>query len=505
MTMIVTLALLVVALGMATAGLQSTLDGRAHTTRDLRSERALQAADAGLATGIYRLNEMNLASTNFTGGLAGLASFADCLVPLSIGGGGTVTSFGLVPEVSVATGACPTYAGSGLSNALSDTTQVGDHAFYQVALVPNATALGPNIVFKNPKVVAVGVEDAGNSSTCTAKISPAPSPHATSGCVVRRVEATLNTVDPFQAIEANGNITLQSFAATVVNGDMRTNGSFSQSGLTYTQTNLFNGSLAGNVTYGTTKSFGALLPLVTTTKQAESVSRGAITINDTGCPSACVTPSLPAGVTATTLGGTNGLASAYNASTDAVAMTGGTMTLTPGDYIFCDFNVTGGTVKTNVPASSTTPVRIFIDSPSSSRCSANGLGAGQGNFRTSVGMQNLVGGVTTLLGSTELQIYLASGSHSNPSTVSIGGSLTESMFIYAPTSNVTMTALSFFGNMIANNVSVTGVAGTLLTISENLGLSNYSLANAVGTLYPTQYTECTPVYPLPTPDPTSGC
>jgi len=512
--MIIALLVLIVSLAFATVALVETLDSRSHTTRDTRSQRALQAADAGVDQGIYRFNQINLSNVNFTAGLlsGALANVADCVIPQT-SLSGVITAFTVQAEANLATGACALPDGSGVSSPISDTVQVGNHAFYEMQQVGGATTVGPNVVL-HPKVVAVGVEDNGNSSTCSSS-RPTLATAPTSGCVVRRVMATLAPVDPFQLIEAAGNLTLNG-AVIAVTGDMRTNGNLSIPGVcpviclglkaaTITGTNLLNLSgLTANVTYGGgfSKADVFLPVLETFTPQASSVSRQAVSVDDTGCPSACVVPSLPSGVTATTLGGNNGGGGtrAYDPTTNTVTLTRNTMTLTPGDYILCNFNATGGSVTANITSSTSTPVRVFIDSPTSSRCSGNGLGSNQGNFNSTVGVSNLVGGVTSLTGSSQFQLYVVGNGTAHGTTVTIGGSLTESMFLYAPTSDVTISGLVFEGNAIGDNVTLN--AATLL---ENVSLNNYSLANAVGVFHVSQYTECTPVYPLPEPDPTSGC
>jgi hypothetical protein len=508
-TIMIALVVLVVTLALATVAVTATLSSRSHSTRDLRSQRALQAADAGINSGIYRFDQVNLANFNFTGGSLALGTLLDCVVPkasVSASGYASITGFSFKAEASVATGACSLPDASGVGGAIPDTVKVGNHAFYEMQQLGGATTsgsvVGPNIVL-HPKIVSVGVEDAGNSTTC---VADAPtSGGATSGCVVRRVLATLAPIDPFQVVEATGDLTLNAglVASTVVNGDVRTNRDFKQTGgLTYVSTNVLNGALIGNVTYGRNKST-ALIPVTTFTQQTNAVSRPAVTVNDAGCPVACTLPDLPGVVTAASLGGLNAANGvAYNSVTHAVSMTHGTMTFTPGDYVFCDFKVTGGVVQTNIPASSTAPVRIFIDSPTSARCSANGLGSTQGSFQTSVGMSNLVGGVVSLTGSAYLQIYVVGGSTTSP-PVNIGGNLIESMFLYAPTSNVSMNATTFEGNLIGHDVTIT--APLALVLTQNVGLNNYSLANNVGAFHVAAYSECTPVYPLPQPDPTVGC
>jgi Tfp pilus assembly protein PilX len=512
--MVIALVVMVVALAFATAALTGTLASRSSATRDLRSQRALQAADAGIEDGIYRFNQVNVSTLNFTGGLLGgaLSNITDCVIP-QVNINGVITAFTLQAAVGVTNGVCKLPSDSGVSGAIGDTIQVGDHGFYEMQQVNGATTTGPNIVL-HPKVVAVGVDDGGNSTTCTSTV-PSATTANTSGCVVRRVMATLAPIDPFQLAEAGGALTLNG-VAIVATGDMRANGDLKIPGTcvvvlvqvctaAITGTNALNLSgLTANVTYGGSFSHaGVFVPLLETfTPQPAAVNRTAVTVDDTGCPSACVTPSLPSGVTAASLGGKNGAATAYDPTTNTVTLKSQALTFAPGDYILCNFNATGGSVSTNIASTSSTPVRIFIDGPTSSRCSSNGLGAAQGNFNSSVGVSNLVGGVIGLTGSSQLQIYVVGNGSTGAggATVTIGGGLTESMFLYAPTSEVSVTGLAFEGNAIGYDVTLN--APTLL---ENLAVNNYSLANAVGVFHVAHYTECTPVYPLPQPDPTSGC
>jgi Tfp pilus assembly protein PilX len=506
--MVIALVVMVVTLAFAAAALSGTLATRSSATRDLRSQRALQAADAGIEDGIYRFNQVNVSTLNFTGGLLGsaLSAITDCVIP-SANVSGVITAFTLQAAVSASTGACALPSGSGVANPISDTIHVGNHGFYEMQQVGGATTsgkIGPNVVL-HPKVVAVGVDDGGVTSTCTATPATATTAN-TAGCVVRRVLATLAPIDPFQLVEAAGNLTLNG-TAIVATGDMRANGNLSIPGnglaAAIAGTNVLNLSgLGANITYGGSLSHAAIFApvLETLTSQTGAVTRSAVTVDDTGCPSACVTPSLPSGVTAASLGGKNGVATAYDSTKNTITLTSNALTFAPGDYVLCNLSATGGSISTNIASTSSTPVRIFIDSPSSTRCSSNGLGSAQGNFATSVGVSNLVGGVISLTGSSQFQIYVVGNGTANGTTVTIGGALTESMFLYAPMSSVSVTGLAFEGNAIGYDVTMN--AATLL---ENLAVNNYSLANSVGVFHVAHYTECTPVYPLPSPDPTSGC
>ena len=75
-----------------------------------------------------------------------------------------------------------------------------------------------------------------------------------------------------------------------------------------------------------------------------------------------------------------------------VGMTSGTVNLTAGQYVLCNFNATGGTL--NVQSG---PVQIFIASPTSSLCSGNGYTEvsgswNGGNFTAADGIDNTLTG-----------------------------------------------------------------------------------------------------------------
>jgi hypothetical protein len=187
------------------------------------------------------------------------------------------------------------------------------------------------------------------------------------------------------------------------------------------------------------------------------------------------------------------------------------VTFQPGDYVFCNFSVTAGTV--NVNPSSSAPVRIFIDNPNSSRCAGNGLGSGQGNFNAATGINNLLSGATAPSG---LQVYVVGdgGGYDNAKSVTIGVTVscssfdilhvcltaappaTQSMVIYAPTSAGTVdtgacviahvcAAGTFAGAIVGDNVTVRAA-----TISQDIDLGNYPLYDGVTVFRPVQYIEC---------------
>jgi hypothetical protein len=86
-------------------------------------------------------------------------------------------------------------------------------------------------------------------------------------------------------------------------------------------------------------------------------------------------------------------------------------------------------------------------------------------------------------------------------------SFAQSAFVYAPQSTVSVdssqavTGLgTLAGTMVGYNLTVSAS-----TISQDLGLLNYPLSSTLGPFYVKQYIECSSQYPLPSPDPTSGC
>ncbi len=142
--------------------------------------------------------------------------------------------------------------------------------------------------------------------------------------------------------------------------------------------------------------------------QSQIIQRPAITIS--AAKSSC-----PAGGCPSVSGGSDH----YDSITDTFTMTSAaeSVTFAPGDYVFCNFNVTAGTVNVNPTASA--PVRIFIDSPNSARCKNNGLGSNQGNFTAATGITNLLSGTVA---PSVFQIYVQGdgGGYDNATSVNIG-------------------------------------------------------------------------------------
>jgi hypothetical protein len=202
----------------------------------------------------------------------------------------------------------------------------------------------------------------------------------------------------------------------------------------------------------------------------------------------------------------SGFGSQYIPATDEIYdTTGAAISFAPGDYVFCGFYTTG---PVNVNPTSTQPVRIFIDNPGNgSRC-GNNLGAlkNPGNFTAQKGAGNVLASTKP----SQAQIYVVGNGTNDGTSVTMtesGLALGQAAFVYAPTSKVTVTAAAVagLGGTLAGGFIGWDLTVNATTITQDLGLLNYPLSSTVAQWHVKQYIECTPQYPLPSPDPTSGC
>lgn len=527
---VVAMVLLVIGLAVGAAVLTETIGSRDHGVHDERSARALQAADAGVQSELYRVNQTDLKALNLTQGLS-LSSIVQnllvCPIP-TINASGQVSglSFAAVTQVG---NPCPTNSSSGISGTpLANEEPVGQHSYFETQYIPGLTSIGDFIQF-NPKIVSSGVDDNGSTQ------------------VSRRVEAILAPFSPWRTLEAGHDLTfdvpsalgvslagvpINAAGATVFNGTAAANHDINlvgQGGVV----NAFTGaniSLSGGLTEPSTldycndfKKTNITLSLVLgrPTQACSTVNRSAIQVS--ASKQDCV---LASGVNES-CGSDSGFGNSYDATRDAIynANSSTTITFQPGDYVFCSVQ-TNGPVSVN--PSSTQAVRIFIDNPNSSRCKnfqgytsvPSGFKTTLGNFTATqgVGWSSLSGTLSTTHPS-QAQIYVAgNGTNDGTAVYSTGSTLLsgQSMFLYAPSSNVTVSAGEKCSTLLGQTLCTT--IGTLagafigwdLTVSatavtQDLGLLNYPLSTTLGPFYVKQYIECTPEYPLPSPDPTSGC
>jgi hypothetical protein len=462
-----------------------------HGVRDVRVKRALQAADAGIQAGLYALNENDLKNTDFNGGLSQLINTLNC-IPLKYNAQGQIQAGSAIALTwSAASGQCvPTHNGTAPPGppAFTDPERIGSHAYFQTATVMDTSSSGSRKVLQ-PIIVSQGVDDGGSGSGSTP--------------VIRRVEAILRPIDPFQLIEAQGNLTWEGLFT--VNGDARTGGTWSQGatlvGNAVTGVNLLSGGHIVNTAdfeYGTsyTPNGGLTIPAAKGPNGASYFSRPVISVSHSK-------PDCPGGLSTNCPTG-------YQQSTDTFSLSSGTAVFQPGDYVFCSFNANGGaTIEAN-PTAVNQPVRIFID-PSRSNCPS-----GSGNFTSDVAIQNLL---TT--GPSNLQIYLVGngtpgGTHVAIDPPVVPSLLPQEFFLYAPKSDVAINFNIFQGAIIGNNVTLQGgicvlqVLGSCVTrtpsvMTQDLNINNLPLAAGLGAFTVKQYIECQPEQLATADSPTKDC
>jgi Tfp pilus assembly protein PilX len=491
-TVVIVLLLLVIALGLAAAGVAETLSSNQLTNTDARARRAQQAADAGVQAQLYQQSEADLGSTayNLNGGLIGTGTFLDCFVPkLSV----SLQVTGIVGVAANATGVCP-QAQSSTGSSTTDVAALGNHTFYQSEMLTGQTNFlnGTTISSQNggamrelfPKIVSIGSETSSDPGD--------------SGTVYSREEAILAPIEPLQVLEGENSVTINGLSVCIIilgcsnltgtlNGDVMSRGNLTTPSA-FVGLNLSNGLLA-TLAYGGSLTGGLTIANVQHVSPSSIIQRQAVTISSTKPD--CPTAGCPTGYTGTT--GTN----AHNFS-----ITSGSVTFPTGDYVFCNFNAAAGTTVNISP-----PVRIFVDSPSSTRCSADS--SPKGNFTDPAGFVNGLLGTGGVLASSGMQVYVAGDGTGGDTTVQIGptstsglltlGALTYGAIVYAPTSNVTVnvpaacvsllvsacTGGIFEGAIVGYNTTVTA-----LTITQDLDIGNYPLYAGVNAFRPVQYVQC---------------
>jgi Tfp pilus assembly protein PilX len=492
--MVVTVIVMALALIITGVAISDTMSARRITEKDRRAESAQQAADAGLQIGLYRANQMSLGTTNFNGGLTGVANTLGCLVPVTVAG--TVTSFTTVAlgvQTSCPTSPQPPPGGSGCTPTPCWNYEVlGNRTQVATMFIPGQKSNGPSSTTGhaslNPVIVSIGRDTNGTATT--------------SDDVLRRVEAVLNPVEPFDMIEATGNLSFGG-VATTLNGDVRANGNLSVGLLgSLIGANVLgsDGSLLrlASVEYGL--SYSGLLTVANLVHTTTPFTRSPVSIS----------PSKPDCWNGSGTQGTAGAcpaAASYSSVTHKLNVTSGqTVTLGAGDYVFCGVSVVaasgflgltpGGTLNTSATAAG--PTRIFIDSPTSTRCS----GASPSSTPLS-----LLGKLNTISTTpSAMQMYVVgngtAGGTSATIDATLGSTLTPAFFLYAPDTNVSVKASIFMGNVIGHDVAFSGSLATVL--SQDLGLYNMPLTSSLGIFTRKQYIQCTATEP-PASNPTKDC
>ncbi|HTX44890.1 MAG TPA: hypothetical protein VMD48_01270 [Solirubrobacteraceae bacterium] len=514
--LVAALVLMVIVLAAALAVLAGTLSQQQLTTRDTQVRSAQQAAEAGLQATLYEQSETNLgANYNDNGGVLGLSNFLDCDVP-QLNASGQIT--GTASLNAGIGGVCP-QAETSSGSATTLWQPVGNHTYYEAESAPNedqflhgsSSASSEDLEF--PELVAIG---------CTAAtITDCENDDSAPTAQYWREELILQPVSPLQAIEGMGSVTINGLSAlglgaTTLDGDVQTLGKLTTpTVLLGVNTALASSGLSPTLT---ASSFGG-----TIISNAQEVSA---TPCEPGVPSTnCIIEREPVTLTSSTCTPCSSLpTSDYNASAHTFAMSSGTVNLTAGQYVFCNFDATGGTLNIQ-----TGPVQIFVASPTSALCSGNGYTKTSGvwnggNFIATQGINNAltgtVNGVSNTIDPSELQIYVLgdSGGYDNATTVSIGDTYTctaknvlnvcisatapaQAMVVYAPTSSVTVNtgtcvvtvlgsctlgvAGAIDGAIVGDNVSITASS-----ITQDLDIGNYPLYTGVSAFKPVEYAQC---------------
>jgi hypothetical protein len=527
---VIVMMLIVIGLLVGAAALSEALDARTNANHSERSARALQAADAGVETELYRAGQLNFGSLQLTSGLSLssiLSQLLTCPVP-QVNASGQVTGIQFAAITAIGN-PCPNNSASGISSPGPDQEPVGHHSYFQVQFIPGTTNIG-DFVTLNPKIVASGVDDNASASDPTRYVS-------------RRVEAILNPITPWRTLEAGHNLTFDvppalsvlglklagttTFSGTAAAGNNLTIDSQDSVVSAFTAANI---SLSGGVTEPSALDYcNALSESVTL-----NITLGSITKPTSNCSNLVNRPAIQISSSkqdcvpvtgAETCSGDSGFGSSYiGGNQDEIYNTNSSTTLTfaPGDYVFCSFQTNG---PVSLDPTSTQAVRIFIDSPSSNRCKnfVNHTGTLPANFKAAPGNfvatqgagGNPLAGTLAATHPSQAQIYVTGNGTNDGTTAYVTGSSLlsgQAMFLYAPTSNVTVTA----GQTCVLGVCVNAgtIAGAIIgwdvdvsatAVTQDLGLLNYPLSGTLGPFRVKQYIECTPQYPLPSPDPTTGC
>ncbi len=495
--MIIVIVMLMIVLALGAAGLAESLDSKTLTTRDARERRAQQATDAGIQRVLYEESESNIDNWNLNGGVLGLSTVLDCVIP-SVNVSLQIT--GLATAAVGSGGVCPLTPSGGSSTYVEP---LGNHAFESTEFIPGATNLlnGTTIGTQNgsaqrqffPKIVSLGWDDNGTNK------------------VYSRQEVVLAPIAPLQAIEGSNNVTMNGLSVCIIilgcanltgtlNGDVTARNNLTTPGV-LAGLNLSSGLLA-TLTYGGSLSGGLSVANAQHVTPSQIVKRPPVTVSSSK-PN-CSVASYCTGLAGSALG------TAYNPTYDTFSMSSGTVTFNSGDYVFCSFNATGGTV--NVNPSSSAPVRIFIDSPTSTRCAADKThgDANLGNFNDTAGFTNQLLGTGGVTASSGMQVYVVGdGAYDDNTTVQIGPTSTSGLLnltavtygavVYAPTSKVTVNVpaacLSLLisactGGVLEGAFIGNDVTTTALTVTQDLDLGNYPLYDGIQVFRPIQYIQC---------------
>jgi Tfp pilus assembly protein PilX len=490
--LIVVTTVLVLVAALALGGVAVTAGVRAHDgqRRDVDVKRALQAADAGVQSQLYRINQLNLASVNLTGGLNGLGNTLVCPF-IALDAEREITTQVASVAYDASAGDCPTPP-SGDPTATA-TEPLGDGASTTATWHEPARSNGGSVSFSGGYIMATGVADGER----------------------RRVKAELHDVEPLRTVDALGALELRADLthddlAVVVNGDLRSNKTIALTGSGLKVVAAAPGVTSGTITHrtGFTQEGRLNLALGAVRQLDEPFRRNAIDL-PAGKPD-CPATGCPAGYSSVTR--------SYKRDS------GGRVSFPAGDYVFCSFSLKE-TGKIEIPLLGAGAVRIFVDP---SRCPSADY-AGRGSFVVETGTPGGLLGLgydpnpdpirnLNAASASSLQVYLLGTDAPTETklsfrpTVTAGTSLLGLLDVlasvnpmpavfYAPRSNVHVQNATILGTITGHDVLLQG--RTIVSFDPNV--LSIPLTNSAGTFSVKRYVECAPQAPAPGEPPDAGC
>jgi hypothetical protein len=449
--MIVAVLALLVVMTLATAAVSVAVHTNGLSRRDANYKNALEAAEAGLQIGLYRLNELSPdSSPGSTQCVGDTLQNADatgwCASSAYTLGNGSTYHYYTTPPL-LATGTC-----AGLPLAASDVNQrcvtavgtshgviarsqirTGAFAAQPLFQIPGVTGLIGVTLSGGSQVLGSGgsnvaITTSGGAAATAYELGPGGklnnqscSPSATVTCLPGPiVAAPVNT----------GTSYLNNTNARITNGVANANGASPQ-----------------------------LLP-------ADQVSN-------------------PSGVT-------------FDATHRILTLSGSatTVTLTGSVYNFCQLTLQGGS---HMAVAAGVRAEIYIDSPDDPNSGVVGSSTNP-PCQSNTGNLTLSGGSTFLnanLDPLALQLYVY-GLNNGSGTITLSGGSTLYGTLYAPQSAITLSGgTTLIGGMVGKTVTISG--GGLDWDSRDGSLQ----ASPTGTYYRTAWAQCTPTYTASSPG--SGC
>jgi hypothetical protein len=463
---IVTVLILVLVLGIATAAVSQAIQVSSKANRDPLVKAALQAADAGVQTAIFRLNSLAQYLTNTTTTTPCVEATVDANANLT----------GLVLEAALTTGPswCPA----------SPAQRIGNGETFSYQMSPILTVRG------NP------ADPDGLHYTLDRRIVATGTATGPRGTLTRRVVQTVTAPQPSLLFY---DYALLGQSAVTVSGSAQVGSATTPAPIRSNHNatvQLSSGGIqCGNVVYGPPGSGGSFTGAATGCPSGQTVSAapGAFPLPTLTAPTSNNNTALANACAALTVGSCT--FSSGNLTLSGSPAT--TLTIPAGNYELCSITVSGASTLV-IGDTAASPVVIYIDPPGTNGCTPPSSGA-----VSIAGNAKLTATTGVSPSAFQLQVAGLSGSPSAASTavnVSGSSSLQTPMTLVAPYSNVT----------IGGSTSLLGgVLGDAVTVSGNAVLTPFGQLSLPSTGTPLYrkgtYTECTPSPPPSGSPPDQGC